>query len=77
MTALELRHAAVGYPVRTVRAAVEAGLRERPAHDPEAPDIAELVTFWLTEPAGWEWFAPPLPEETIAAIHRRLVSAAN
>jgi hypothetical protein len=77
VTALELRHATIGYPESTVRAAVEAGLRECPAHDPEAPDITELVTFWLTEPDGWEWFAPPLPEETIAAIHRRLVGAAN
>jgi hypothetical protein len=45
MTALELRHATVGYSEATVRAAVEAGLRECPAHDPEAPDFADLVTF--------------------------------
>jgi hypothetical protein len=30
MTALELRRAVVGYPPATVRAAVEAGLRECP-----------------------------------------------
>ena len=59
MTALELRHAVAGYPVAAVRAAVEAGLREWPAHDPEAPTFGELVTFWLTDPDAWEWFAPP------------------
>ena len=43
----------------------------------DALDFAELVTLWLTDPEAWEWFAPPLPEETIAAIHRRLAAAAN
>jgi RimJ/RimL family protein N-acetyltransferase len=77
VTALELRHATIGYSQTAVRAAVEAGLRECPAHDPEAPDFAELVTFWLVDPDCWEWFPPPLPENTTAAIHRWLLAVAH
>ncbi len=77
MTAQDLRRAVVGFPQSAVRAAVEAGLCEYPAHDPEAPDFAELVTFWLTDSDAWEWSAPPLPENTIAAIHRRRLAAAH
>jgi hypothetical protein len=54
MTAQDLRSAVVGYPKQAVRVAVEAGLRECPAHDPEAPDFAELVTFWLVDPDSGE-----------------------
>ena len=77
MTPLDLRRAAAGYPERAVRAAVEAGLRECPAHDPEEPDFGPLVAFWLLDSEGWEWFAPPLPERTVAAIYRRLRAAAH
>jgi hypothetical protein len=77
MTVEELRDAAIGYPNAVVRAAVEVGLLGCPAHVPEDPDFAELVTFRLTEQDAWEWFPPPLPDETIAAIYRRLLAAAN
>jgi hypothetical protein len=33
--------------------------------------------FWLTDPDSWEWFPPPLPENTIAATYRHLLAAAN
>jgi hypothetical protein len=44
---------------------------------PAEPDFPDLVTFRLLDPDSWEWFAPPLPENTIAAIHRRLIAGAN
>jgi len=31
----------------------------------------------LLGPNSREWFPPPLPENTIAAIYRRLVASAN
>jgi len=73
-----LRRAAAGYPPATVRAAVEAGLRECPYTDlPNEPGFGALVTFWLLDADSYEWLPPPLPEDTIAAIHRRLVASAN
>ena len=78
VTAQELRRAAAGYSATTVRAAVEGGLAECPLPDIRVePDFPNLVIFWLLDPDAWEWFPPPLMDETIAAIHRRLVAAAN
>ena len=31
----------------------------------------------LTDLDRWEWFPPPLPENSVAAIHRHLVASAN
>ena len=78
VTPLELRHATVGYSEATIRAAVEAGLREVPFTDlPNELTFAPLAGHWLTDPDNWEWFPPPLPENTIAGIHRHLVASAN
>jgi hypothetical protein len=78
VTPLELRHATVAYPDATIRAAVEAGLRECPFEDlPNEPGFAPRVVHWLTDSDPWEWFPPPLPENTIAAIHRHPVASAN
>jgi hypothetical protein len=75
-TRQEPRHAAVGYSDAAIRPAVEAGLRECPL--PEVPadrGFPALVAYWLLD--SWEWFPPPLTENTIAAIWRRLVASAN
>jgi hypothetical protein len=78
VTALELRHAAIGYSERAVRAAVDAGLAECPVAEAAGDrGFAELVTFWLVDPQSWEWFTPPLPEATVAAIHRWLLAVAH
>jgi hypothetical protein len=78
VTPVELRHAVVGYPVATICAAVAAGLPECALPDvPADPQFADLVVFWLTDPAGREWLTPRLPENTIAAIHRHLVASAD
>jgi hypothetical protein len=78
MTALELRHTAPGYPETPARAAVAAGLAECLLPDvPAEPDFPNLVTFWLLDPAAWEWSPPPLPRNTLEAIYRRLVASAN
>ena len=78
MTALELRHATIGYSDATLRAAVVAGLLECPLADvPADPHFADLVVFWLTDPDSWEWLPPPLTEATVAATHRHLVASAN
>jgi hypothetical protein len=44
---------------------------------PADPHFADLVVFWLTDRDSWEWFPPPLPEHTIAAIYRHLVASAS
>ena len=76
MTPVELRHAAVGYSEAAIRAAVVAGLLECPLLDgPAAPGLPAVVAYWLLD--SWEWLPPPLPENTIAAIHRHLVAGAN
>jgi hypothetical protein len=63
MTVLELRHATVGYPQATSKAAVEAGLRECPfQHLANAPGFGGLVTFWLVDPDSVETLPPPLTE---------------
>jgi hypothetical protein len=78
VTPVELRHAAVGYPDATIRAAVEAGLRECPLAAAEGDlDVPALVTFWLLDADSFEWFPPPLPENTIAAIQQHLVASAD
>ena len=78
MTAQELRDAVIGYREATVRAVVAGGLAECPLPDvPAEPDFPDLVVFWLLEPPDWEWFPPPLPDNTIEAIHRRLLAGAN
>jgi hypothetical protein len=78
ITRLELRRAVVGYPETLVRSAVEAGLRECPfTRLPNKPSFAPLVTFWLLDPDSLEILPPPLTEAQVAAIHRRLVAAAN
>jgi hypothetical protein len=77
-TAQELRHAVLGYPEATIRAAVAAGLRECPFQRlPKGPGYGELVTFWLADPDAPEWFLPPLQAHQIAAIHRHLRASAN
>ena len=76
VTPLELRHAAVGYSHAVVRAAVAAGLLKCPLPDvPAAPGFGGLVTYWLID--SWEWLPPPLPDNTVAAIHRHLVASTN
>jgi hypothetical protein len=78
MTPLELRRAVVGYPIATILAAVEAGLRECPfEHLPNELDFGALVTFWLTDPDSYEWFPPPLTETQVKAIRRYVVASAN
>jgi hypothetical protein len=78
MTALELRHATVGYSDAAIRGAVLAGLLECPLPDvPADPHFADLVLFWLTDPESWEWFPPPLSEAQSEAICRHLVASAN
>jgi hypothetical protein len=78
MTPQELRDAAAGYPEANMRAAVAAGIKECPLSDvPAEPGFSSLVAFWLLEPDGWDWFPPPLPESTIAAIYRRLLAGAH
>jgi hypothetical protein len=78
VTPVGLRQAAVGYPVATIRSAVEAGLRECPLPDvPPDPHFADLVVFWLMDPDRWEGFPPPLTEAQVAAIHRHLVASGN
>jgi hypothetical protein len=53
-------------------------LRECPLLDvPGDPHSADLVLFWITDPDSWEWFPPPPPEATIAAIHGHVVAGAN
>jgi len=70
--------AALGYSDAAIRVAVVAGLLECPLPDvPADSDFADLVVFWLTDPDSREWFWPPLPTETVAAIYRRLVASAN
>jgi hypothetical protein len=76
MTPVELRHAVIGYPDATIRAAVVAGLLECPLPDvPADPGFPAVVAYWLLD--SWEWLPPPLPENTVAAIHRHLVASAN
>jgi hypothetical protein len=78
VTPVELRHAADGYPDATVRAAVEAGLRECPLAAAEGDlDAPALVTFWLLDADSFEWFPPPTLENTIAAIQQHLVASAD
>ena len=78
MTPVELRQATVGYSDAAIRTAVVAGLRECPLPDvPADPHFADPAVFWLTDPESREWFSPPLPENSIAAIHRHLVASAN
>lgn len=78
VTPVDLRHAVVGYPVATICAAVAAGLPECPLPDvPADPHFADLVVFWLTDPAGWASLPPPLPENSVTAIYRHLVASAN
>jgi hypothetical protein len=72
------RPAVIGYPYATIRAAVEAGVRECPfEHLPNEPGFAALVVHWFTDSETWEWFPPRLPEATIAAIHPHLTASAN
>ena len=53
-----------------------AGLLECPLPDvPAEPRFPALVAYSLLD--SWEWFPPPLPENTIAAIYRHLVASAN
>ena len=78
MTPAELRHATVGYSDAAICTAILAGLIECPLPEvPADPHFADLVVFWLTDPDSWEWFPPPLPENTIAAIPRHLLASAN
>ena len=78
MTPQELRRAVAGYPEAVVRSAVEVGLAECPVDEARGDtDFAMLVAFWLIDPDSWEWFAPPLPDATVAAIHRWLLAPAS
>jgi hypothetical protein len=50
VTPLGLRHATIGYPVPTIRAAVVAGLRKFPFTDlPNESGFAPPVEHWLTD----------------------------
>jgi hypothetical protein len=40
-------------------------------------DFPAFVTSRLTDRDSWDWFPAPLPENTLAAIHRHLVASAN
>lgn len=65
----------LGHPDAVISASVAAGLLECPLPDlPADPGFQPLVARWLLD--GWEWFPPPLPEHTIAAIYRLLVASA-
>ena len=76
MTPVELRHAPVCYSDATIRTAVAAGLLECPLPEvPADPGFPALVAYWLLD--SWEWFPPPLPDNTIAAVHRHLVASVN
>jgi len=57
---------------------VEAALRQCSFTDlPNEPNFTSLVAHWLTDSGNWERVPPPLPDNTIAAIPRRLVASAN
>jgi hypothetical protein len=78
VTLVELHHAGARCSGATLRVAVVAGLLECPPPEvPADPHFADLVVFWLTDPDTWDWFPPPLPETTIAAIYRHLIVGAN
>jgi hypothetical protein len=58
-----------GYPIATVAFY---------GPDDRRVGFPDLVTFWLVDSsAAWDRFAPPLPENAIAATYRRLVESVN